>query len=188
MVKTYLRSKGVADTLFKVLLAYGKRKPLNDNSDEEKRSLNRRVTLVGQLTPAAPGLKDALRDTAAYVGKNIVLNILFYRDLHRPIPVSIPVLQELLTAMKQHPGLKIAIEGHVCCVPGRMDGRDIETHKDDLSEQRAKYIYTYLADRGIDTSRMSYKGFGASRKIYPQELNDVQMARNRRVEIRILGW
>jgi OOP family OmpA-OmpF porin len=37
VVKNYLLSKGIADTLFKVLYSYGKRKPLNDNRDEEKR-------------------------------------------------------------------------------------------------------------------------------------------------------
>ena len=65
MVKEYLESKGMADTLFTVLRAFGKRKPLNDNGDEEKRSLNRRVTILGRLTAAAPGLKEALLDTAA---------------------------------------------------------------------------------------------------------------------------
>ncbi|HEY4207424.1 MAG TPA: OmpA family protein, partial [Puia sp.] len=90
--------------------------------------------------------------------------------------------------MIEHPGLRVEIQGHVCCMPENMDGRDIESQKDDLSVQRAKYVYTYLASRGIDTSRMSYKGFGANRKIFPQEATQGQMMRNRRVEIKILGW
>ena len=104
------------------------------------------------------------------------------------MPVSFPTLQELFTIMKEHSGLRVEIYGHVCCMPETMDGWDIETKKDDLSVQRAKYVYTFLVVRGIDSSRMSYKGFGASRKIYPQELDEGQRMRNRRVEIKILGW
>jgi outer membrane protein OmpA-like peptidoglycan-associated protein len=191
-VKKYLQSKGIADTLFKVLYSYGKRKPLNDNGDEEKRSLNRRVTIMWRLAaqPATGStLRDALQDTAAVIGKTIVLpNLLFYRDLHHPLPASLPTLQELLGIMKEHPGLLVEIQGYVCCMPENMDGLDAETHKNDLSVRRAEYVYDYLARRGIDTSRISYKGFGASRKICPQEANQDQMMRNRRVEIKILGW
>jgi outer membrane protein OmpA-like peptidoglycan-associated protein len=175
-----------------MLYSYGKRKPLNDNGDEEKRSLNRRVTITWRLKeqPATgSALRDALRDTAAVIGKTIVLpNVLFYGEMHLPMPVSFPTLRELFTIMKEHSGLRVEIQGHVCCTPENMDGWDMETKKEDLSVQRAKYVYTYLTGRGIDTSRMSYKGFGGSRKIFPQELNQEQMMRNRRVEIKILGW
>ena len=192
VVKNYLLSKGIADTLFKVLYSYGKRKPLNDNGDEEKRSLNRRVTISWWLTalpPVISPLRDALRDTAAVVGKTIVLpNVLFYGDMHRPMPVSSPTLQDLFAIMKEHPALRVEIQGHVCCMPETMDGLDIETKKYDLSVRRAEYVYSYLVRRGIDTSRMTYRGFGASRKIFPQESDDEQMMRNRRVEIKILGW
>lgn len=190
-VKKYLQSKGMADTLFKVLYSYGKRKPLNDNEDEEKRSLNRRVTITWRLAgraAAGSALRDALRDTAAVIGKTIVLpNVLFYGDMHRLMPVSYPTLQDLFAFMKEHPGLRVEIQGHVCCMPENMDGLDIETHKNDLSVRRAEYVYAYLVHRGIDAGRMSYKGFGASRKIYPQETDEGQRVRNRRVEIKILG-
>ena len=191
-VKKYLQTKGIADTLFKVLYSYGKRKPLNDNRDEEKRSLNRRVTITWRLAEqptTGSTLWDILRDTAAVIGKTIILpNVLFYGEMHLPMPVSFPTLRELFNIMKQHSGLRVEIQGHVCCTPENMDGWDMETKKEDLSVQRAKYVYTYLAHRGIDSIRMSYKGFGGSRKIFPQELNQEQMMRNRRVEIKILGW
>lgn len=188
VVKGYLESKGIADTLFTMLRAFGKRKPLNDNGDEEKRSQNRRVTIVGRLKPASTGLQEALRDTAAATGKNFVLNIVFYRDVRYPMPVSMPVLQELLAAMKKHPGLKIEIQGYVCCMPNNMDGYDIETHQYNLSVTRAKYVFDYLAHLGVDSSRMTYKGFGSSRKIYPKELDEFQRTANRRVELKVVGW
>ena len=175
-VKKYLQSRGMADTLFKILRSYGKRRPLNDNADEEKRSLNRRVTIVWQL------------DTAALMGKNLVLNILFMRDTHHPVAGSFPPLHDLLMVMRSHPGMKIEIQGYVCCNNEGEDGYDIDTWAHDLSVQRAKAVYTYLANFGVDTSRMSYKGYGGSRKIYPNETSDWEMMRNRRVEIKILQW
>jgi outer membrane protein OmpA-like peptidoglycan-associated protein len=187
-VRKYLLSKQVPDSVFTELYSYGKRKPINDNGDEQKRSLNRRVTIRWRLAEgpvSGSTLRDALRDTAAVVGKTIILpRVLFYR----PMPVSFSTLQELSGIMKEHPGLRIEIQGHVCCMPGDMDGRDIETKKDDLSMQRAKFVYGYLASFGVDTTRMSYRGYGGSRKIYPEETNEAEKLSNRRVEIKILRW
>lgn len=175
-VRKYLQSRGMTDTLFKIIRSYGKRRPLNDNADEEKRSLNRRVTIVWQL------------DTAALMGKNLVLNILFIRDTHRLMAGSFPAMHDLLMVMRRHPGLKIEIQGYVCCTDDGYDGFDIETRAGDLSLQRAKTVYSYLEKFAIDTSRISYKGFGGSRKIFPNEASDWEKTRNRRVEIKVLHW
>jgi outer membrane protein OmpA-like peptidoglycan-associated protein len=90
--------------------------------------------------------------------------------------------------MKQHPGLRFEIQGYVCCVPEESDGYDIESHAADLSVQRAKYVYLFLKGNGVDSTRISYMGFGARHKIFPMERNDEEMKRNRRVEIKVLGW
>ena len=192
-VKTYLRTKGMPDTLFKALQPYGKRKPLNDNADEEKRSLNRRVLIVWRREMVAPApdtsmLTGLLRDSAAFVGKTILVNIQFYEDMHHPMPSSFRMLRWLTNFMKAHPGLRVEIQGYVCCMPATMDGYDIETKNQDLSVQRAKFVYAYLATHGIDTKRMSFKGFGGADKIYPDEINKYQMLINRRVEMKILAW
>jgi len=101
---------------------------------------------------------------------------------------SFPALHDLLMVMRKRPGLKIEIQGYVCCIDEGRDGFDIETRADDLSLQRAKSVYTYLANFGVDPGRISYKGFGGSRKIYPNEASDWEKLRNRRVEIKILQW
>jgi outer membrane protein OmpA-like peptidoglycan-associated protein len=71
-------------------------------------------------------------------------------------------------------------------MPDGIDGWDSETKKQNLSVQRAKYVYAYLARFGIDTSRISYRGFGAH-AIFLEQKQEV-MERNRRVEIKILSW
>lgn len=220
-VRSYLQSKGIWPLLFQEMNGYGKRRPLNDNSDEERRSLNRRVEIVFHM-PMSPAtvlntvdtavespatavkpndspvnrqpqeslpFTDALTDTAALVGKSLVLrNVNFFGDRHIPIPDSYAELENLSVFLLAHPGLRIEIQGHVCCMPEKLDGYDANTRTADLSTQRARLVYKYLINKGIQSSRMSYKGFGASHKLYPEENNERERELNRRVEIKILSW
>jgi len=121
------------------------------------------------------------------MGKNIILrNVNFYGDRHIPLPESYLELNQLLTVMKQHPRMVIQIQGYVCCLPEGLDGRDADNGTEGLSVQRAKFVYDFLTEQGIDVSRISYKGFGASRKIYPSESNEQERRANRRVEIQVV--
>jgi outer membrane protein OmpA-like peptidoglycan-associated protein len=88
--------------------------------------------------------------------------------------------------MRQNPNLKISIEGHVCCIKDTPDALDIDTFEPQLSVNRAKAIYQYLTSRGIDTSRLSYIGYGRRRPMVDPELSEEDAEKNRRVEIRIL--
>lgn len=132
-------------------------------------------------------IAEIFNDTAIKVGSQIELPyILFQGGMHRFLPQSIPYLQELLKVMQDNENLEIEIQGHICCVPGDDDGEDYETHKNNLSVERAKAVYEYLQDNGIKKRRMSYKGYGHQ---YPktQERNAQEQQRNRRVEILILN-
>ena len=136
-----------------------------------------------------PSLSEIFKDTANLVGKNIVLrNVNFYGDRHIPLPGSTIVLQELAAIMKEYPTLRIEIQGYVCCMSDSFDGRDFDTRTPDLSVQRAKFVYEFLASQGIKKNRMSYKGFGASNKIYPEERDEIQRTANRRVEIKVVSF
>lgn len=87
-------------------------------------------------------------------------------------------MYELLLVMEQNPKLKIEIQGNLCCQP---------VDRTNLSTQRAKAMYNFLIKNNIDKSRLSYKGFGSSRPIYPlPEKDEKERAANRRVEILIL--
>jgi outer membrane protein OmpA-like peptidoglycan-associated protein len=201
-VRDYLHSRNFPDSLIQRLQGYGKRRPLNDNSNEELRSLNRRVEIVFHVILPAPDRKspasqeadpilltDAFKDTVGLVGKNVVLrNVNFYGDRHTPLPNAFSELEKLAKLMLAHPGLQIEIQGYVCCLPETMDGYDADIHKEGLSIQRAKFVYLYLIDKGVSSSRLSYKGFGASHKLYPQENDAREREGNRRVEIKVLSW
>jgi outer membrane protein OmpA-like peptidoglycan-associated protein len=87
-------------------------------------------------------------------------------------------LYELLLVMQKNPNIKINIQGHLCCLA--VDRRD-------LSTQRAKAVKQFLEHNGIESARMTYKGFGSSVPLFPlPEKTEEERAANRRVEIEVL--
>ena len=111
-----------------------------------------------------------------------------YFKLNSPILLdkSQPDLQRLLDFLKRYPSVKIQIEGHVCCM-GPAEGTDSKYKGEPLSELRAKAIYNYLVEKGINKERMKYVGLANRNPIVPQELTEEDRIKNRRVEIRILS-
>ncbi|MDR2010991.1 MAG: OmpA family protein [Bacteroidales bacterium] len=126
-------------------------------------------------------------DENLVVGNNIVLeDILFYGNSSNFRPESMPALNYLVKVMKNNPSLKIEIQGYICCEKGNKEGFD-EVYKEyNLSSNRARSVYHYLIANGVEENRMTFKGFGASKKRYPKERNEEEKAKNRRVEILIL--
>lgn len=121
------------------------------------------------------------------VGENIVLdNILFQGGTPLFKPESEMALKQLLLAMQQHPNLKIEIQGHICCQNDDMDGYDRINQNYELSTNRAKAVYDYLIEGGIEAKRMSYIGFGSKFKRFPEERSAREEDLNRRVEIYII--
>jgi outer membrane protein OmpA-like peptidoglycan-associated protein len=120
-------------------------------------------------------------------GKTITLEGLsFIPGRHYIVKGSMPVLEKLLQTLRDNPELKIEIQGHVCCDDGRADGMDYDTHQWNLSESRAKAVYDYLVKNGIDSERLSYKGYGHTHpKISPETSPEDEQV-NRRVEILVL--
>jgi outer membrane protein OmpA-like peptidoglycan-associated protein len=105
-------------------------------------------------------------------------NLNFIINTFAVVPESRGKLYELLLVLQSNPGLKIEIQGHLCCMP---------VDRTDLSTQRAKAIYNFLIANDVYRARLSYKGFGSSNPIYPlPEKDEKERAANRRVEILIV--
>lgn len=86
------------------------------------------------------------------------------------------VLQEIAEVLRAHADWTLRIEGHTDSIGGAAFNQD-------LSVRRAQAVRTALGERfGIDVSRLSTSGAGASR---PVDRNDTPegRARNRRVEL-----
>jgi len=93
-------------------------------------------------------------------------------------PVSFPLLDEVVTVMKQNPQIELVhVEGHT-------DSTGSPDFNRKLSQQRAESVVKYIASKGIKKSRLESKGFGPDRPIADNATEPGQEA-NRRVEFNI---
>ncbi len=108
-----------------------------------------------------------------------IKNLHFKADSSNITPQSIPVLKEIYHFLKENKDVAIEIGGHT-------NGRPPEFYCKRLSKARAKAVADYLIDMGIDSSRISYKGYGKSN---PIANNDTPEGRkkNQRCEIKIVS-
>ncbi|SEP58896.1 OmpA family protein [Flavobacterium urocaniciphilum] len=114
------------------------------------------------------------------IGDKLVLkNLSFYDRTDILYPESYKIREELLQVLKDNPKIKIEIQGHICCTPGK--------DEEEIALKRCLGTIEYLVINGIDKSRLKYKSFDATQPIYPiPEKNEEQKKANRRVEILIL--
>jgi outer membrane protein OmpA-like peptidoglycan-associated protein len=114
-------------------------------------------------------------------------NVYFLPGSHKPVEASYAELKKLYGILKEHPSLKISIEGHICCLLGNTtDGYDIDAEDFNLSINRARFIYDYLVRKGIEAGRLSYKGFGKTKPMVMPEKSVDDENKNRRVEVRVI--
>jgi outer membrane protein OmpA-like peptidoglycan-associated protein len=185
-VKKYMLNNKIPASLISTK-AYGEMMPVNEGNTASERQWNRRVEI--RIVSKNMSIAEQIADVTTVAGSTIVLkNINFYGARHQVLPSGYPVLEELLAIMKQNSKLVIEIQGHICCQPGNVDGQDSETGLYNLSEARAAAIRDYLTGNGIDTARVSSKGFGHSMPLFPYpEQSEEERIQNRRVEIKIIS-
>ncbi len=136
----------------------------------------KQVPVVQQ--PSAPVLQQPVQVQAPKADSLIVLSeVLFEVNSYKLKPDLYPELDSLVSFMKRDPSTKIEISGHT-------DATGKEPHNIRLSENRADAVAEYIVDKGIETSRVTFNGYGSSKPIAP---NDTESGRkkNRRVEILI---
>ena len=115
------------------------------------------------------------------VGKKVVLkNILFETGKSILTTASSTELDRLLDIMNENAGMKIEISGHT-------DKTGSELINSKLSEARAKTVVDYLIKKGVDKSRMVFKGYGSLQPI-SDNATAAGRAKNRRVEFKILEF
>lgn len=119
------------------------------------------------------------------IGEKIALDgILFYPDQDVIKDQSKEVLEQLVSLLHLHRGLRFKIMGHICCGDPERPGMDVintRTGKRDLSYARARSVYLYLLKKGIDRKRMRFMGMAYK---FPKSIGDEF---DRRVEIEITG-
>jgi len=90
-------------------------------------------------------------------------------------PESKDIVDEVVTALKAKPKLKVKLEGHTDNVGSAADNKK-------LSDARAKAVMDAIVAKGIDKSRLSAEGFGLEKPIADNG-TEAGRAKNRRVEL-----
>lgn len=110
--------------------------------------------------------------------KMVLQNINFkYNDYHL-LDGSFKELDSLVEFLNTNQKVKIKVIGYT-------DDIGLDSENLDLSKNRAKAVYEYLIQKGINKGRLDYSGKGKENPIYPNT-NEENRAKNRRVELEIL--
>ncbi len=106
-------------------------------------------------------------------------NINFDFDKYTIKSSAFPELKRLLYFLQENPSISIEIAGHT-------DFKGSAHYNKVLSVRRAKSVYKYLINNGIDYKRLEYRGYGFLQPLCTEK-SEACSARNRRTEIKITG-
>jgi len=131
------------------------------------RGLNRKVEII--VTPVFPpkpkektvekvNTEDILKGDLKEGDKILLENLLFRTGYSYLTKDSKKVLDKIAEILAERTNIYFTIEGHVCCTQGNRDAVDRKTKKRNLSVARAKYVYDYLAKKGVKRYRMKFVG------------------------------
>ena len=110
--------------------------------------------------------------------KVVLKNIFFELDSYELKPESFVELNRLINFIKHNPNIKVEIGGHT-------DNQGSAEHNKILSKNRAKTVYDYLSKKGIDKTKLTYKGYGMDMPIADNNTKEGR-AQNRRTEAKII--
>jgi outer membrane protein OmpA-like peptidoglycan-associated protein len=166
-VKTALLACGVADSLI-TMHGYSYDRPMSDNLTESNRQRNRRTNVhltIVQFPVSALKPVEALRPGATFD-----LKVLFKFNTTEFQQGSTKNLDTIIALLILYPELRFEIQGWTA----------IAQSNGDLSGERAKAVYDYMASHGIPADRMRWKGMGGA------GCSEQMIEKCRRVEIVII--
>lgn len=105
----------------------------------------------------------------------ILQNIQFDFDKSSLTKESHAGIEMLSRFLKNNPDIKAELAGHT-------DNTGSDSHNQKLSADRAEAVRKALIDSGIDSSRLSAKGYGATKPLVPND-SEEHRALNRRTEM-----
>ncbi len=163
---------------FLVCLPSGKDYALNVSKDDYL-FYSENFTLTNEENANEPFIMDVPLVPIKEGSKVILKNVFFETNKFDLKPESKVELEKLISFLQSNPKVNIEIGGHT-------DNTGSKELNDTLSDNRAKSVYTYLIDHGMDAERLSYKGYGDEEPIADNETIRGK-ARNRRTEFKIVG-
>jgi outer membrane protein OmpA-like peptidoglycan-associated protein len=133
-----------------------------------------------QVAEVKPKILEELDIKKIKTGSTIeVKNLYFKADTSTIDKDSYDVLNEIYGFLKKHDRVTLEIGGHTNGIPNH-------EYCDKLSSARAKAVYDYLVAKGINESRLTFKGYGKRRKLASDTTLEGR-TKNQRVELKILS-
>ena len=112
------------------------------------------------------------------VGTTVNLeNVLFDRGTAEMLSGSSDTLDEVVLFLEENPDIEIEVAGHT-------DNRGRPDLNLILSQERAEAVKRYLVEQGIEANRIQEKGYGGTRPIASNAIEE-ERRKNRRVEFTI---
>lgn len=137
-------------------------------------SLNFNYSEVRDFRPIAMNV-DLEKARAGSIA--ILKNIFFDVDKYALKDKSVPELQKIIQFLKENPSIRLEISGHT-------DNTGSATYNRQLSDKRARSVYQYLLDQGIDPARLTPRGYGPDQPVAKNDTEEGRML-NRRIEFKI---
>jgi outer membrane protein OmpA-like peptidoglycan-associated protein/tetratricopeptide (TPR) repeat protein len=109
----------------------------------------------------------------------VLKNIFFDVNKFELKPESQAELDKVVQLLVDNPTLKIQINGHTDSI-----GKAADNLK--LSDNRARAVVSYLIGKGINTNRLTAKGFGATQPVAANKTEEGR-ALNRRTEMKVVS-
>jgi len=121
----------------------------------------------------------------AKIDKRIqIQNIYYDYDKWDIRPDAAEQLDNVVTLMRDNPGLSVELGSHT-------DSRGNHDYNEKLSQRRAQAAVAYIVSEGIDSLRITAKGYGekaiVNRCLNGVECSEAEHQQNRRTELRITG-
>jgi peptidoglycan-associated lipoprotein len=130
--------------------------------------------------PARPRRAEAARRWRLARKAPIATPVYFPVDQATISDEGIRVLDQKVDALQRNPSVRIRVEGNA-------DDSGSDEYNMALSQRRAGVVNRYLADRGIDASRVQIASFGEEKPACTASRDDDCRAKNRRDEFVILS-
>jgi len=128
---------------------------------------------------AASEREEARKSLASDKGA-ITTPVFFQFDQATISDEGIRVLDQKVDALQRNPSVRIRVEGNA-------DDSGSDEYNMALSQRRAGIVNRYLADRGIDASRVQIVSYGEEKPACTTSRDDECRAKNRRDEFVILS-
>jgi outer membrane protein OmpA-like peptidoglycan-associated protein len=109
-------------------------------------------------------------------------NILFQTNSANILKGSEEELENLSVFLLSNENLEVEIGGHIYSGKRRNKRKFVK-----LSKNRAKVVYDYLIEKGVDKKNLKHKGYGNSRMVYRFPKSEKEYRANRRVELTIIS-